>query len=114
MVSFPKRGEIYWVDLNPTLGSEQRGLRPALVVQNDIGNRYSPTTIVVPISSRIASSSYLVNVRLPEGLVPKPSVAKCGQVRTIDKARLRGDAIAALDAESMTRVEDALRVSLDL
>jgi mRNA interferase MazF len=114
MVSFPRRGEIYWVDLNPAAGSEQRGVRPAVIVQNDVGNEFSPTTIIVPLSSKVSKTSYLVNVVLPDGLLPKPSVAKCGQMRTIDKARLREGPVARLDAESLARVDDALRLSLGL
>ena len=110
---FPRRGEIYWIDLGPTVGSEQRGVRPALIVQNDVGNRHSPTTIVVPISSHVGSS-YLVNVPLPEGTLRKPSAAKCGQVRTIDKVRLKGGAIGRLDDSTMARIDQALLVSLGL
>lgn len=114
MVTFPRRGEVYWTDLEPVVGSEQGGRRPTLIVQNDIGNRNAGTTIVVPLTSAQAKAWYVVNVALPDGLLPRASVAKCGQVRTIDKARLLGEPIARLDETTMERIDEALRVSLGL
>jgi mRNA interferase MazF len=110
----PLRGEVYWTDLEPVVGSEQGGRRPTLVVQNDIGNRNAGTTIVVPITSSTAKAWYVVNVVMPDDVLPKASVAKCGQVRSIDKARLLGEPIARLDPATMARVDDALRISLGL
>jgi len=114
MVSQPRRGEVYWADLEPVLGSEQGGKRPVIVVQNDIGNRYSATTVIVPVTSSPAKSWYRVNVVLPEGVLPKPSVAKCSQMRTIDKRRLASGPVARLDDATMGRVNEALLISLGL
>lgn len=114
MVSHPRRGEVYWADLEPVLGSEQGGKRPVIVVQNDIGNERSATTIVVPVTSSTAKAWYRVNVQLPDGTLAKPSVAKCSQVRTIDVRRLVGAPVARLDFETLTRIDEALLVSLGL
>lgn len=114
MVSQPRRGEVYWAELEPALGSEQGGRRPVIVVQNDIGNQHSATTIVVPVTSSSAKAWYRVNVSLPDGVLPKPSVAKCSQVRTIDKRRLAGGPMARLDDAVMERVNEALLISLGL
>lgn len=114
MVSYPRRGEIYRANLEPVVGSEQGGERPVIVVQNDVGNERSDTTIVVPVTSSTAKAWYRVNVQLPDGMLSKPSVAKCSQVRTIDKRRLVGAPVARLDVETLTRVDEALLVSLGL
>lgn len=114
MVSYPRRGEIYWASLEPVVGSEQGGKRPVIVVQNDVGNQHSATTIVVPVTSSPAKAWYRVNVRLPEGTLSKPSVAKCSQVRTIDKDCLAGAPIARLHGEMLARIDEALLVSLGL
>ncbi|KAF0208405.1 MAG: type II toxin-antitoxin system PemK/MazF family toxin [Actinomycetota bacterium] len=114
MVSQPRRGEVYWADLEPVIGSEQGGRRPVVVVQNDIGNQHSSTTIVVPLTSSLAKVWYRVNVQLPEGVLHKPSVAKCSQVRAIDMRRLVSGPVVRLDDETMTRINEALLVSLGL
>jgi mRNA interferase MazF len=111
MVSEPRRGQVYWVDFSPGRGSEQAGVRPALVIQNDIGNRASTTTIVAAVTSRLPSADYPFLVRLPDGLLPKPSVVKCDQLMTIAKPRL-GKLLATVPAGLMTRVDEALLVSL--
>lgn len=111
MVSEPRRGEVYWVDFTPARGSERAGVRPALVVQNDIGNRASSTTIVAALTSRLPSAEYPFLVRLPDGLLPKPSVVKCDQLMTVTKGRL-GGLLATVPPEVMARVDDALLVSL--
>ena len=111
MVSEPRRGQIYWVDFTPSGGSEQAGVRPALVVQNDIGNRASSTTIVVAVTSRLPSAEYPFLVRLPDGLLPKPSVVKCDQLMTVTKGRL-GGLLATVPPEVIDRVDDALLASL--
>lgn len=108
------RGQVRWVDLDPIVGHEQAGRRPALVVQNDVGNAASPTTIVAPISSRVPTRSYPFLVPVPAGVLPKESVVNCAQVRTIDRSRLAGGPIATLDAGTMELVDQALRVSLGL
>jgi mRNA interferase MazF len=114
VVSYPRRGELWWADLEPVLGSEQGGKRPVVVVQNDVGNQRSATTIVVPVTSSVAKAWYRVNVQLPDGTLSKPSVAKCSQVRTIDKSRLAGAPVARLDSETLTRIDEGLLVSLGL
>ncbi len=110
----PKRGAVYWIDLGHAMGSEIEGLRPAVVVQNDVGNRYSNTTIVAAITSRFAGKDYPVIVRLPDGVLPESSAVNTAQVRTVDVSRLRGHAVAQLDDATMREVDDALRVSLGL
>jgi len=110
-----KRGEIYFAQLNPVIGSEQGGIRPVLVVQNDIGNQYSPTTIVLAITSQINKAKLPTHVELKAekfGL-DKDSVILGEQIRTIDKARLK-QRIAFLDDELMAKVNQALEISVGL
>ncbi len=114
MVERPRRGEIYWVRLDPVVGSEQGGTRPALVVQNDVGNERAPTTIVAPITSRLPAREYPFQARLPEHLLGKPSVVSCAQIRTVAKARLSPEPIAALPPSLMRQVDRALMVALGL
>lgn len=114
VAAFPRRGDIHWVELNPVVGAEMGKTRPALVVQNDIGNEFSGTTIIVTISSQRSAQSYPFLVPLPDGTLSKPSVANCAHVRTVDRSRLASGAIARLDADTMLAVDDALRVSLGL
>jgi mRNA interferase MazF len=110
----PARGEIFWADLEPTVGTEQGGVRPVLVVQNDVGNRFSPTTIIAAITSRLPSRDFPFLVRLDDGVLPRPSVVNCAQVRTVDKGRLKPEPLARLSDETMRLVDAALRVSLGL
>lgn len=114
MVREPRRGEIYWADLDPVVGSEQAGRRPALVVQNDRGNMNAATTIVVPLSTRFTSKPYPFQVWLQPPSVPKRSLLKCEQVRTVDKSRLHPGCVGRLDPETMSKVDDALMVALGL
>ncbi len=107
------RGCIYWVDFDPVRGSEQGKRRPALVVQNNVGNLTADTTIVVAISSRIPSKPYPMHVRL-DGVLRKPGIVMCEQIRTVSLERVEPRAIAELPEEVMARVEDALRHSLGL
>ena len=110
-----KRGEIYFAQLNPVVGSEQGGIRPVLVIQNDIGNQYSPTTIVLAITSQINKAKLPTHVELKAeqyGL-ERDSVILAEQIRTIDKTRLK-QRIAVLDEEMMNFVDQALEVSLGL
>lgn len=111
MVSEPRRGQIYWVDFSPGRGSEQAGVRPALVVQNEIGNRASATMIVAAVTSRLPSTEYPFLVRLPDDLLPKPSVVKCDQLMTVATPRL-GTLLATVPPDVMARVDEALLVSL--
>lgn len=109
------RGDIFFADLSPVIGSEQGGVRPVLVVQNDVGNKFSPTVIVAAITSKISKAQLPIHVevtREDHGL-DRDSVVLCEQVRTIDKGRLR-EKIAHLEGETMTKVDDALMISLGL
>ncbi|MHB1343204.1 MAG: type II toxin-antitoxin system PemK/MazF family toxin [Thermoleophilia bacterium] len=108
-MTHPRRGEIYWVDFEPAQGSEPNKVRPALVVQNDTGNRFSSTTIVVAITSRQPTKEYPFLVCLPDDLLPQPSVAVCTLVRTVSLGRLSGGPVAVCDAAVMDRVDQALR-----
>ncbi len=110
-----KRGDIYYADLSPVIGSEQGGVRPVLIVQNDIGNKYSPTVIAAAITSQINKAKLPTHIEigaLEYGLA-KDSVILLEQIRTIDKKRLR-EKIGHLDEELMDRVNNALEVSFGL
>jgi mRNA interferase MazF len=111
----PTRGDIYFADLSPVIGSEQGGFRPVLVVQNDIGNKYSPTIIVSAITSQIQKARLPTHVELPAHLsgLERDSVVLLEQVRTIDKKRLKRH-VSRLDEEIMARVDDALAISVGL
>jgi mRNA interferase MazF len=110
-----KRGEIYFAQLNPVIGSEQGGIRPVLVVQNDIGNQYSPTTIILAITSQINKAKLPTHVELKAKTygMERDSVILAEQIRTIDKTRLK-QRIAVLNEETMNKVNQALSVSLTL
>ncbi|MBZ4665375.1 type II toxin-antitoxin system PemK/MazF family toxin [Mahella sp.] len=110
-----KRGDLFYADLSPVIGSEQGGVRPVLVVQNDIGNKYSPTVIVAAITSQINKAKLPTHVEISAsdyGL-PKDSVILLEQIRTIDKKRLR-EKIGYLSAETMKKVDEALQISFGL
>ena len=108
------RGEIYNVDWSPGRGSEQAGSRPALIVQNDVGNQFSPTTIVAAISTRQARAyPFQVAITADEGCLPRDSIIKCEQIQTIDQKRL-GNLVGVLSAERMLEVDVALHRSLGL
>lgn len=115
MVMIVRRGEIYYADLSPVVGSEQGGVRPVLIVQNDIGNKYSPTVIVAAITSQINKAKLPTHVELSasEYGLPKDSVILLEQIRTIDKKRLR-EKICMLSPEVMEKVNEALQISLGL
>jgi mRNA interferase MazF len=108
-----RRGEIYYADLSPVVGSEQGGLRPVLIIQNDIGNRYSPTVIVAAITSKIdkARLPTHIEIQAEEYGLTKDSVVLTEQVRTIDKRRLR-ERVGVLSAEAMNSVDEALQISM--
>ena len=109
-----RRGDIFFADLNPVRGSEQGGLRPVLVIQNNIGNRHSPTVIIAPITSKLKKNALPTHVGLPRDIgLPAKSMVLLEQVRTIDKSRL-SNYIAALDDEIMDYVDGALGISLAL
>lgn len=110
-----KRGDIFYADLSPVIGSEQGGIRPVLIVQNDIGNKYSPTVIASAITSQINKAKLPTHIELSArdyGL-PKDSVILLEQIRTIDKRRLR-EKIGHLDDELMEKVNDAISISFGL
>ncbi len=110
-----KRGDIFYADLSPVVGSEQGGVRPVLIVQNDIGNKFSPTVIVAAVTSQINKAKMPTHVEIKGadfGLA-KDSVILLEQVRTIDKRRLR-EKIGKLDEFLMERVDDALIISLGI
>ncbi|MBO8142287.1 MAG: type II toxin-antitoxin system PemK/MazF family toxin [Firmicutes bacterium] len=110
-----RRGDIFYANLNPVIGSEQGGLRPVLIVQNDLGNRFSPTTIVAAITSRTGKHRLPTHLELPAARyrLDRDSVALLEQLRTIDKRRLK-NRIGRLDEEGLARLERALRASLGL
>ena len=110
-----RRGDIYYANLSPVVGSEQGGHRPVLVVQNDVGNRYSPTIVIAAITSQIAKAKLPTHVELPadEKKIGKDSVILLEQIRTIDKRRLK-EKVATLDKDMMEKVDTALRISLGL
>ena len=110
-----KRGEIYYADLSPVVGSEQGGIRPVLIVQNDIGNRHSPTVIAAAITSRRDKAKLPTHIDVQAATcgLTKDSVVLLEQIRTLDKRRLK-DRMGELDTPSMTNVDHALQVSFGL
>ena len=110
-----KRGDIFFADLSPVVGSEQGGLRPVLIIQNDVGNKYSPTVIVAAITSQVNKTKLPTHVEigaLGNGL-SKNSVVLMEQLRTIDKRRLK-EKIGHIDEPSIEKVQSALTVSLGM
>ncbi|OUQ19625.1 type II toxin-antitoxin system PemK/MazF family toxin [Lachnoclostridium sp. An138] len=110
-----RRGDIYYADLRPVVGSEQGGVRPVLVIQNDTGNRHSPTVIVAAITSKMNKAKLPTHVELSarQCQIVRDSVILLEQLRTIDKQRLK-DKVCHLDESILARVNEALRVSLEL
>lgn len=114
-----KRGDIFYTDLSPVVGSEQGGLRPVLIIQNDIGNRYSPTVIAAAITSRMGKAKLPTHIDVTGhtssvgGGLARDSVILLEQVRTIDKRRLR-EKMGHLDDSLMDRVNEAIAVSFGL
>ena len=110
-----KRGDIYYADLSPVIGSEQGGLRPVLIVQNDVGNKYSPTVIAAAITSKISKAKLPTHIDVPgedTGLA-KDSIILLEQIRTIDKKRLK-EKMGHLEDEVMEKVNNAITISLGL
>ena len=106
------RGEIYYADLNPTVGSEQGGLRPVLIIQNDVGNRFSPTVIVAAITSRQMKAKIPTHVLIgKETGLRQNSYILLEQIRTLDKSRLK-KYVGTLEEEAMRQVDAALAISL--
>ena len=110
-----KRGDIYYADLSPVVGSEQGGVRPVLIVQNDVGNRHSPTVIAAAITSRREKAKLPTHIELNASQygLAKDSIVLLEQIRTIDKRRLK-EHIGALDITSMDKVNTALSISFGL
>ena len=108
-----RRGDIYRADLDPVLGSEQGGVRPVLIVQNDSGNLTSPTVIVAPLTSRSKKKTLRTHVTVdpPEGGLSRPSQVLCEQVRTLEKSRL-SLYLGRLSADTLRRVDEALEQAL--
>ena len=107
-----KRGDMYYADLSPVVGSEQGGIRPVLIVQNDVGNKYSPTVIAVAITSQLNKNKLPthIEVNCQDYGLSKDSVILAEQIRTIDKKRLK-DRIGHIDNEIMDKVNNALGIS---
>lgn len=110
-----KRGEVFYADLSPVVGSEQGGVRPVLIVQNDVGNRFSPTVIAAAITSKHDKTNLPTHIGLKAGTggLTKDSVVLLEQIRTLDKRRLREKA-GRLDEDVLQKVDDALEVSFGL
>ena len=114
MDSSVKRGDIFYADLSPVVGSEQGGVRPVLIIQNDTGNRHSPTVIVAAITSQTAKARLPTHIDLSANTyLPKDSVVLLEQIRTLDKKRLR-EYMGRLDEEQMQKVDGAIAVSFGL
>lgn len=108
-----KRGEIYYADLSPVVGSEQDGVRPVLILQNDTGNKHSPTTIVAAITSRKTKAKLPTHVRITVKGLKAESIVLLEQIRTIDKRRLT-EYIGRLDKNTMGKVDHAIIVSFGI
>ncbi len=110
-----KRGDIFYAQLSPVVGSEQGGTRPVLILQNDIGNQYSPTTIVAAITSQISKAKLPTHVEISSSLsgLTRDSVVLLEQIRTIDKSRLL-QRVSSLNEEMMDEVKKAVEISLGL
>jgi len=112
---FMRRGDIYYADLRPVIGSEQGGIRPVLIIQNDVGNKHSPTIICAAITSKMNKAKLPTHIELSTEKydMDKDSVVLLEQLRTIDKKRLK-DKVCHLDAQIMQKVNRALMISLEL
>ena len=108
-----RRGDVYYADLSPVFGSEQGGVRPVVVVQNDKGNRYSKTIIVAPISKKMSKPPIPTHVIFSDDSLSYVSMILCEQLRTIDKKRL-GQWICTLDEKTLEKINRAIRVSLSI
>lgn len=108
-----KRGEVYYADLNPVIGSEQGGIRPVVVLQNDVGNKYSPTVIAAATTSKLDKAKLPTHIEIPRetGQMPRNSVVLLEQIRTIDKSRIK-EKIGELPPKIMRQIDDALLISL--
>ena len=114
-MSIVKRGDIFYADLSPVVGSEQGGMRPVLIVQNDTGNKHSPTVIAAAITSQTGKAKLPTHIELSGQSVglTRDSVILLEQIRTIDKSRLK-EKMGRLDGDTMTKVDNAIAVSFGL
>ena len=109
-----KRGEIYYVDLSPVKGSEQGGRRPCLIIQNDVGNKFSPCTIVAIITTRTTKAKLPTQLWLPTSCgLPRNSMVECEQIRTIDKKRLC-EKCGEVDPATMQKINECLKISVGI
>jgi mRNA interferase MazF len=110
-----RRGDIYYADLSPVVGSEQGGLRPVLIIQNDVGNKYSPTVIAAAITSRMSKTRLPTHIDIyaDKAGLAKDSVILLEQIRTLDKRRLK-EKMGHLDDDAMQRVDNAIAISFGL
>lgn len=108
-----KRGQIYYADLSPVVGSEQGGVRPVLIIQNDVGNRFSPTVIVCAVTSQLTKAKLPTHIEVKKGNfgLPKDSVILLEQIRTLDKRRLR-EHVGTIDDATILKVDRAILISL--
>lgn len=108
-----KRGQVYYADLSPVVGSEQGGIRPVIIIQNDTGNRHSPTVIIAAITSQLDKAKLPTHIRLDGNSLQKNSIALLEQIRTIDKRRLK-EKIGELNTKTMSQIDKALKISVGL
>ena len=115
MIPVVKRGDIYYADLSPVVGSEQGGMRPVLIIQNDVGNRYSPTVIAAAITSRMGKTKLPthIDVHADRAGLARDSIVLLEQLRTLDKRRLK-EKLGHLDEQMMQEIDNAIAVSLGL
>ena len=106
-----KRGEIYSVAFPDAVGSEQGGIRPVIIIQNDLGNRWSPTVIVATITSKMKKTVLPTHVEIDSDFLAKESIVLLEQIKTIDKSRLR-DYLGTLDEEKVSEIDKAIKISL--
>ena len=110
-----RRGDIYYADLSPVVGSEQGGIRPVLIIQNDIGNKHNPTVICAAITSKMNKAKLPTHVEIDSKRyhIVKNSVVLLEQIRTIDKKRLR-ELVCRVDKQLMVKIDEALKISFEL
>ena len=110
-----KRGDIFYADLRPVVGSEQGGIRPVLIIQNDVGNRHSPTVICAAITSKMNKAKLPTHIEIDASAygIERDSVILLEQIRTIDKQRLR-EYVCHVDYSFMKKIEEALKISLEI
>lgn len=106
-----QRGDVYYADLSPVVGSEQGGIRPVLIIQNDVGNRFSPTVIIAAITSKTHKTKIPTHIDVEEDFLAKDSIILLEQIRTIDKSRLK-QKIGRIGEETMSKVDHGIRLSV--